>query len=290
MCANAPIRRLRRPTLRLVTDQYLPAFAGNHRRTTSKAKRNHRNIESRDTMKTNFTRKQVVLAVACAFALGLMSTAGAQTVRSPMAEDSAILMDNAGQAVMSQFGECWHSGQGPRPDSTAQCDPNYRAPIAAYVAPAPAPVAAPYVAPKAAPVVVAAAVAQPVYEKVTFDADALFDFNKAALRPAGRDTLDKFAKNIQGINPPTISAVGHTDRIGSTGYNQKLSEERATAVKTYLVSQGVESKNVNASGKGEMQPVTKSGDCKGGKSAKLITCLQPDRRVEVEVSGSRIKQ
>ncbi len=244
-------------------------------------------------MKATFTRKQAGLTAACALALGLMSaTAGAQTIRSPLAEDAALLTDSRGAVVMSQFGDCWHSGQGPRPDSTAQCDPNYRAPVAQYVAPAVAPAAAPapYVAPRAAPVVVAAAVAQPVYEKVTLDADALFDFDKAVLRPAGRDTLNTFAKNIQGINPPTISAVGHTDRLGSPGYNQKLSEERAAAVKTYLVSQGIETKNVVASGKGEMQPVTRNGDCKGGKSAKLISCLQPDRRVEVEVSGSRVKQ
>jgi OOP family OmpA-OmpF porin len=237
-------------------------------------------------MKINFTRKQVVLAAACSFALGLMSTAGAQTLRTPTVEDSSMLTDSAGQVVMSQFGDCWHSGQGPRPDPTVQCDPNYRAPVAQYVAPAPAP----YVAPRAAPVVVAAAVAQPVYEKVTFDADALFDFDKSVLRPAGRDTLHKFAKNIQGVNPSMIHAVGYTDRLGSSGYNQNLSERRAAAVKTYLVSQGIESNNVQTSGKGKTHPVTKSGDCKGGKSARLISCLQPDRRVEVEVSGSRIKQ
>jgi OmpA-OmpF porin, OOP family len=232
-------------------------------------------------MKNSFTKKQVFLA--CALALGYMSAASAQTIHTPVPEESALLSDSSGQIVMSQFGDCWHSGQAPRADSTAQCDPNYRAPVAQYVAPA----AAPYVAP--APIVVAAAVPQAVYEKVTFDADALFDFDKAVLRPAGRDTLAKFAKDIQGINPRTISAVGHTDRLGSTGYNQRLSEQRVAAVKTYLVSQGIQSNDVHTAGQGESHPVTKPGECKGGKSAKVISCLQPDRRVEVEISGSRIK-
>ena len=129
-----------------------------------------------------------------------------------------------------------------------------------------------------------------MYDKVTLDADALFDFDKSVLRPAGRDTLDKFVKGIQGINPPTITAVGHTDRIGSMSYNQNLSEERAAAVKAYLVSLGIETKNIQTEGKGETHPITKAGECVGGKSAKLIACLQPDRRVEVEVSGSRLKQ
>jgi OOP family OmpA-OmpF porin len=225
--------------------------------------------------------------MACAVALTIMSgLASAQTLRSPLAEDAAILTDSRGQVVMSQFGDCWHSGHGPRPDSTAQCDPNYVAPRPVAQAAAPAPYVAPVVA---APVVVAAAVAQPVYEKVTLDADALFDFDKAVLRPAGRDSLDKFVKGIQGINPPTIAAVGHTDRLGSATYNQKLSEQRVAAVKAYLVSKGIESNQIQTSAKGEMQPMTKAGECKGGKSAKLISCLQPDRRVEMEVSGMRLK-
>ena len=233
-------------------------------------------------MKTSFTKKQLSLAVACAMALGFASGGAiAQTpVQAPAAERS-LVVTTGNQVWKSGFGECWHSGFGPAPVSSAECDPNYR-PIAQYIAPAPAP----YVA----PVVVAAAVAQPVYEKVTFDADALFDFDKAVLRAEGRATLDSFISDIKGVTPSTISAVGHTDRLGSDSYNQNLSEERAAAVKAYLISQGINANSVQTAGKGEMQPVTKAADCKGGKSSKLIACLQPDRRVEVEVSGTRIKQ
>lgn len=233
-------------------------------------------------MKT-FSKKQVVLA--CAMALGYMSAVGAQTLRTPTAEDSMLLTDSGGQRVMSQFGDCWHAGQAPRAESSAQCDPNYREPVAARAAPAPAP----YVAPVQAPVVVAAIAPQPVYEKVTFDADALFDFDKAVLRPAGRETLDDFVKRIQGINSLTISAVGHTDRLGSATYNQRLSNERAAAVKAYLESKGVQSSSIQATGVGETQPLAKTMQCKGSKGPKLISCLQPDRRVEIAVSGSKLK-
>jgi len=76
------------------------------------------------------------------------------------------------------------------------------------------------------PIVVAAVVPVPVYEKVTLDADTLFDFDKSELRPAGREALDTFMKKIQGIDPSTIVAVGHTDRLGTSRYNQDLSERR----------------------------------------------------------------
>ena len=123
---------------------------------------------------------------------------------------------------------------------------------------------------------------------MTLDADALFDFDKAVLRPAGRAALDDFAGKIKGIDPETIMAVGHTDRFGSEAYNQRLSDQRVEAVKTYLVSKGIEPNRIRTEGKGETQPVTKTGECDGNQSAKVIACLQPDRRVEVEVMGTRI--
>lgn len=244
-------------------------------------------------MRTVFTKKQVAMAAACALALGFLSgTASAQSL-APVNE-RALLKTAENQVWMTNFGECWHTSFGPAPAPNTVCGPQ---PVAQYVAPAPvasapvAPAPAPYVAPVAkAPIVIAAAAPQPVYEKVTLDADALFDFDKAALRPAGRSRLDEFVGKLKVINPSTITAIGYTDRLGSNSYNKTLSEERAAAVKTYLVSQGIMAGNVQATGMGEMNPVTKAGDCMGGKSAKLIACLQPDRRVEVEVTGSMIKQ
>jgi len=84
-----------------------------------------------------------------------------------------------------------------------------------------------------------------------------------------------------------ILAVGHTDRLGSDAANQKLSEKRAAAVKEYLVSKKIDANRVYTEGKGEKQPVT--GDkCKGDKATKaLVDCLQPDRRVAIELIGTK---
>lgn len=229
-------------------------------------------------MKITTNKKQISLAVACALAMSF--AASAVQAQAVPAKDAALVTDTRSQVWMSGTGLCWHSQFGPAPVD-AVCNPQ---PVAQVAPRAAAP--APYVA----PVVVAAVTPQPVYEKVTLDADALFDFDKSTLRPTGRDALDKFVKQIDGITPVKITSEGHTDRLGSNNYNQKLSEERAASVKSYLVSKGIDANNVQAFGKGETQPMTKSGDCTGGKSAKLISCLQPDRRVEIEITGSRLQK
>ncbi len=166
-----------------------------------------------------------------------------------------------------------------------------RAPAPVYVAPAPEPAPAP------APVVVAAAPVAPVApvvlpperRRVSFSADSLFSFDKSEIRTEGKAELDGFAKQLQGTRFDVITVEGHTDRLGSTSYNQRLSEQRANSVKTYLVTTGgVDGGKISAVGKSESNPVTKPEDCKGNKpTPKLIACLQPDRRVDVEVVGTR---
>ena len=124
-------------------------------------------------------------------------------------------------------------------------------------------------------------------EKVVFDAGVLFAFDTHELRSEGRAALDDFIGRLSGATLGMIRAVGHTDRLGSEAYNQILSEERAEAVKTYLVGKGIEPARMRAEGSGAAQPVTKSGECAGGMSSKVIACLQPDRRVGIEVAGTR---
>lgn len=164
--------------------------------------------------------------------------------------------------------------------------PAYVAP--AYVAPMPAPVvvqAAP------APVVVAPAPVAPMpsSRRVSFSAESLFGFDQSAMRADGMAALDAFARETAGTRFDSVNVEGHTDRLGSAPYNQALSERRAETVKAYLVSNGrMESAKVSAVGKGESNPVTKPEDCKGNRqTAQLIACLQPDRRVDVEVTGMR---
>jgi OOP family OmpA-OmpF porin len=161
----------------------------------------------------------------------------------------------------------------------------------AYVAPAPAPVVmAPAVvavappAPMPAPVVMA-----PAPQRVRFEADTLFGFDKATVRPEGKVKLDDFSNQLNGTTYSSITVEGYTDRKGSTAYNQALSTERANSVKDYLVTSGkIDPTKISAVGKGESAPVTKAEDCPDKLSrAQMIICLQPDRRVEVEVSATR---
>ena len=128
-------------------------------------------------------------------------------------------------------------------------------------------------------------------QRITLETDVLFEFDKARLRESGRHRLDEIAAGLKGAEVEEIVAVGHADRIASERYNQKLSEERAAAVKSYLSEQGVPAEKIVAEGRGEEQPVT-GDDCsrmgpERGSNRKLVNCLQPDRRVEIEVLGSR---
>ena len=162
----------------------------------------------------------------------------------------------------------------------------------AYVAPPPPPPPppAPIVTPPPPPVVVAQAPPPPPERRrVSFEAESLFTFDQTNIKPEGRAALDKFAADTRGTSFDVITVEGHTDRLGTERYNQALSQRRADAVKSYLVSSGgFEATKVSAVGKGETQPVTKLETCKGTKAtASLIACLQPDRRVEIEVSGTR---
>ena len=175
---------------------------------------------------------------------------------------------------------CWRDGVWTPATGLAGCDgvPVPAAPAAPAPAPAPTPAPAPAPAPAAAPAPVV--VAAPTSEKVTFAADAFFDFDKSVLKPEGRAKLDDLVSKMSGLNLEVIIAVGHTDSVGSDTYNQKLSIRRSEAVKSYLVSKGVEKNRVYTEGKGEKQPVADNKTSEG--RAK-------NRRVEIEVVGTRGK-
>ena len=126
-------------------------------------------------------------------------------------------------------------------------------------------------------------------QRVSLSAESLFTFDKSDLRAEGRGQLDNFVRSLAGTQFDVVNVEGHTDRLGSNAYNQKLSVRRADAVKAYLIDTGrIDATKVSAAGKGESMPVTKPGDCKGNSpTPKLIACLQPDRRVDIEVVGTR---
>ncbi len=125
--------------------------------------------------------------------------------------------------------------------------------------------------------------------RVNYSAASMFGFDASAMQAEGRAALDTLSKELVGAQYESIKVEGHTDRLGSTEYNQALSQRRADSVKDYLVNTaGVPPSKVSTAAMGEAKPVTKAEECKGTtQSAQLITCLQPDRRVEIEVSGTR---
>ncbi|HEY8048090.1 MAG TPA: OmpA family protein [Ramlibacter sp.] len=169
---------------------------------------------------------------------------------------------------------CWRDSFWTPATAAKGCD-------GALVVQAAAPAPAPMVAPPPAPAVQAPPPPPPpppAATKVTYAADAFFDFDKAVLKPEGKAKLDDLVDKVKGINLEVIIAVGHTDSVGTDAYNQKLSVRRAEAVKAYLVSKGIEKNRVYTEGKGEKQPVADNKTAEG--RAK-------NRRVEIEVVGTR---
>lgn len=181
-------------------------------------------------------------------------------------------VDDRGVVARNTTGLCWHTGYWTPAMAIPECDPDLAKKTEVAAAPAAAPAAA-------------AATTSP--EKITFSADALFDFDRATLKPNGIQALNEFVNAIQGVKYDLIIAVGYADRIGSDDYNKKLSVRRAESVKAHLVSRGIEPSRVFVDGKGEANPVT-GNSCVGEKKTKaLIDCLAPDRRVEIEVAGTK---
>lgn len=200
----------------------------------------------------------------------------------PYVTDSRNVVVTSGSGLCVQAGASWSPAAAEQAKDASgkplacSCDPDLIAKEKCEPPKPAAPVARP--APK------------PAEQKVKLAADTLFDFDKATLRPEGKAKLDEIVSQLGKYNVEVILAVGHTDRIGSDAYNQKLSERRADAVKQYLISKGVPANRVYTEGKGEKMPVT--GDkCKNmgpenRRNKKLIDCLQPDRRVEIQVIGT----
>ncbi len=205
----------------------------------------------------------------------IASAAGAQTVDNWRSAYGDVWKNGSNEL-------CWRDAFWTPATAAEGCDGAIVAPKAA---PAPAPLAPsaapaatpakPGAAPTPAPAPKPAAVAA---TKVTYAADAFFDFDKAVLKAEGKAKLDDLVAKVKGINLEVIIAVGHTDSVGGDPYNQKLSVKRSEAVKAYLVSKGIEKNRVYTEGKGEKQPVA-DNKTKDGRAK--------NRRVEIEVVGTR---
>lgn len=227
-------------------------------------------------MRSIFIKREVFLAVACAMALGAFSAVANAQPRE--VNETSLLLDTRSAPVMNATGLCWHTGYGPAPLWTAGCHAEGPMPVAQYVAP---------VAQPAVPAVVAAA-PLPVYEKVALEARVLFDSNKSDLNSAGRSSLDDFVSRMGGLDAQSVMAIGYADRMGSETANQILSEERVNAVKSYLVAKGVTADRVRTSAWGETRPSTAAAECNDANTPGNVACMQPDRHVSIEISGSRL--
>jgi OOP family OmpA-OmpF porin len=242
-------------------------------------------------MTKRFPRTARLSAVAVAAALTAFAGVAASQQPATGSTEAAFpknapgyVVASDGRPVLNGFGSCLRTGAWSLATAAEPCDQIARVSV-------PVPVVAYQERPAPPPPVAVAAVAQPepprmVIQKVSLSTDVLFDFNKAELKDAGKQKLDELANQVKGAKVDEIVVVGHADRIGSETYNEKLSEARAQSVKDYLAERGAKTNVIVAQGKGEAAPVT--GDqCKKMAGKKLIECLQPDRRVEIEFLGSR---
>ena len=217
---------------------------------------------------------------------GPPATAGAagatRMSTTPAKPEDGYVTSSARAAVTDSERHCVHTGSWSPAIAAAPCD-------AVPTASTPAPIIAK--APEQPPAPVAEAAPPQVIEKVTLSTDVLFPFNKAELLPGGKDKLDNLAKDAQGANVEKIVLAGYADRIGSESYNKDLSERRAQAVADYLASKGVDKEHLQVEGHGKDNPVTGDQCAHMGPARasnhKLVACLQPDRRVEAELLGSR---
>lgn len=193
--------------------------------------------------------------------------------------NQGYLIDTRGNVVKNNYNECWRTGYWTPAMATAECDPSLVKKAEPKIAEAKAPAAAPV--PVAGP-------EKAAFAPITLQAETLFDFDKSVIRADGKKKLDDevVSKMKEYPQVEVLLVTGHTDRIGSDAYNQKLSQRRADALKGYLVAQGVEDKRIETAAKGESEPVVSCDNVKGkvsGKNKKLVECLQPNRRVMVEV-------
>jgi OOP family OmpA-OmpF porin len=182
---------------------------------------------------------------------------------------------------------CWRTGYWAPSMAIEACDPD----LVPKPPPPPAPPAAPPAPPPPKPAPPPPPAPAPQVQKITLASKALFDFDKAILKPEGKAAIDSeiIAKLPQVQKLELVLVTGHTDRIGTQQYNQKLSERRADAVRDYLVSKGVPRDKIETLGMGKTQPVP-GVVCTMTNFRALVACLAPNRRAEVELKGEAMRR
>jgi OOP family OmpA-OmpF porin len=200
----------------------------------------------------------------------------ASVLAAGAAQAQTDYLSAGGQPVKSAGGECWRTASWTPDVASLECDP--------LIASRPLPVAQ-------APVPEAPRLEGPATQRVTFATEVLFDFDGAELRPDGRKVLDDLAQKLLASKLDSVAAVAHADRVGEAEYNERLSARRAAAIHAYLMEKGVPGTLMRVEARGEREPLTAERCHAMGPESRqnleLIACLQPDRRVEIEVAGQR---
>ncbi len=178
------------------------------------------------------------------------------------------LSSGAQEPVRSAYGDCWRTGYWTEVRASQECDPQLAVKETPKAATMPAP---------------------EVPQRASYATEVLFEFEHAELGAEGRKLLDDLATKLLAIDLEKLTAIAHADRIGGAEYNERLSVRRAEAIRVYLVEKGVPEKLLQFESKGARDPIT-VGRCEAmgpetKHNAKLVACLQPDRRVEIEVAG-----
>jgi len=206
--------------------------------------------------------------VALAVPLLSLAAAGVQAQDRPMAP-TGYVGNNAGYVVVNSSGRCVRTSSWTKDSAIPFCEPDMF-PVKEAQAEPPPPPPAPMPAP------------QPVFKTVNMDAEALFDYDKSVIKPAGMAALDGLVADMnQYQRVDRIRVVGHTDSQGTEQYNQALSERRANAVKDYLVSKGIPASEIETQGMGESQPVA-DNSTKAGRAK--------NRRVEIDIQATERTQ
>lgn len=214
------------------------------------------------------TLTQVLMALAISAA----STAAMAHTTDKNENLSGYVVDGSGKIVKDPYGLCWRTGYFTAALAVEECDPDLIPKKVVEAPPAPAPT------PEPAPAPVPAPAPKVVVTKVSLEADAYFDFDKAVLKPAGQQRIDAEIAKLGEVDLNAVVAEGHTDATGPAAYNQKLSERRAQAVKAYMVSKGIPADRITIKGMGETAPVADNKTREG--RAK-------NRRVEIEFNATQ---
>jgi OmpA-OmpF porin, OOP family len=211
-------------------------------------------------------------------------------------DKEGYLLDNRGVLVRSGSGSCIHTGFWTLAMAIAECDATLEKKVLPRLVDSPPPVVASLPAVASLPIApLPVANKQLVYTPYTLQTETLFAYNKSDLGTDGKQQINDGIVGMMKKYPKdgAVLITGHADRIGSDEYNMALSQRRADAVKAYLIEQGIDDKRIETAAKGKSQPIVSCDKVKGKANRKneaLITCLQPNRRIVLNLNGQSLVQ